>query len=82
MGTALAQAETEILSCLVPVREGRVCPRAVAARPPCPFPSRNTLKSPIPQHATYTTTITPPAHTTHTPADQARQPTPQPARPP
>jgi hypothetical protein len=82
MGAALDQTETEILSCLVPIREGRICLRAVAARPPCPYPSRNTLTGPISQHATYTTTITTPAHTTHTPTHQAKQPTSHPANPP
>jgi hypothetical protein len=82
MGAALDQTETEILSSLVPIREGRICLRAVAARPPCPYPSRTTLKGPISQHATYTTTITTPAHTTHTPTHQAKQPASHPASPP
>ena len=82
MDTALDQTETEILSCLVPRREGRICPRAVAARPACPFPSRDSLKSPIPQRASYTATITTPAHTTRTPTGQAKQPTSQPHSPP
>jgi hypothetical protein len=67
MTAALAQTETEILSCLVPRRDGRVCPRAVAARPPCPYPARNTRPSPISQHATYTITITTPDTPPHHP---------------
>jgi hypothetical protein len=81
MDTALDQTETEILSCLVPRREGRIGPRAVAARPPCPFPSRKSLHSPISQHASYTVTITTPAHTTRIPASQPEQPTSQPHSP-
>jgi Insertion element 4 transposase N-terminal/Transposase DDE domain len=85
LDTALAQTETELLACLVPRRDGRVYPRAVAARPPCPYPARNTRNTrstPISQHATYTLTITTPAHTTPTPTHQPRHPATHPQNPP
>jgi hypothetical protein len=70
---ALAQAETEILSCLVPQREGRICPRAVN-KPSSPYPSKHNHHGPISQHASYTATITPPARNADTTPHQARQP--------
>ncbi len=82
MTAALAQTETEILTCLVPRRDGRVCPRAVAARPPCPYPARNSRSTPVSHHATYTITITTPDHTTPTTTDQPRHPEAQSANPP
>src|SRR5215467_372938 len=57
---ALAQAETEILTSLVPPRQGRICPRAVT-KPSSPYPSKHNHHGPLSQHASYTTTITPPA---------------------
>jgi hypothetical protein len=82
MDTALAQTETAILSCLVPRRDGRVCPRAVATKPVSPHPSRNARTDPISQHVSYTVTITTPARPTRTSTDQATHPTPQPDNPP
>jgi hypothetical protein len=73
MDTALAGTEAEILSCLVPQRDGRVCPRAVNKRV-SPYPSRRNLTGPIPQHAEYAVLITTPGTTTRTITDQPRQP--------
>jgi hypothetical protein len=70
---ALAQAETEILSCLVPRRQGRICPRAVN-KPSSPYPSKHNHHGPISQHASYAATITPPAPRTHTTTDQPEHP--------
>lgn len=70
---ALAQAETEILSCLVPRRQGRICPRAVT-KPSSPYPSKHNHHGPLSQHASYTATITPPAPRTHTTTDQPEHP--------
>jgi hypothetical protein len=78
---ALDATETEISSCLVPRREGRVSPRAVKATRAA-YPSRNSHPGPISQHATYTTTITRPGQPTPTIADQAKQPAQHPANPP
>jgi len=78
---ALDAAETEILSCLVPQRQGRVCARAVK-KPSSPYPSRNNHDGPISQHVTYTTTITTPDPATHTSTDQPAHPARQPENPP
>ena len=77
----LAAAETEILSCLVPRREGRICVRAVN-KPVSPYPSKGNRTRPLSQHARYTATITPPANRTTTTTDQARQPPPSQHHPP
>jgi hypothetical protein len=73
MDTALAGTGTEILSSLVPRRDGRVCVRAVN-KPVSPYPSKHNCTGPISQHAQRTVTIS----THHTPAqtstDQARHP--------
>ena len=60
LGAALAATETEILSCLVPQREGRICPRAVN-KPSSPYRSKHAHHGPISQHASHTATITIPA---------------------
>jgi hypothetical protein len=73
MRTALTQTETEILSCLVPQRDGRICPRAVN-KPVSPYPSKHSHTGPISQHADYTVTITPPAPRTQTSTDQPEHP--------
>ena len=73
IGTALAGTETEILSCLVPQRDGRVCLRAVNKRV-SPYPSRRNLTGPISQHAECTVLITTPGTTTRTTTDQPRHP--------
>jgi hypothetical protein len=78
---ALDATETEILSCLVPRRHGRICPRAVS-KPVSPYPSRRSHTGPLSQHASYTATITTPAARTGNPTDQARQPTSRPDNPP
>jgi hypothetical protein len=58
----LTQVQDEILTTLVPARPGRTAPRAAHHRKPA-FPSPRNHQNPRTQHATYTTTITPP--TTH-----------------
>jgi hypothetical protein len=82
-GAALAATETEILSCLVPQRHGRICPRA-ANKPACPYPSRPSLRlrQPLSQHAQRTVTITPPRTTSHTTTHQPRHPATPPSNPP
>jgi hypothetical protein len=70
---ALTQAETEILSCLVPQRQGRICPRAVN-KPSSPYPSKHNHHGPISQHASYAVTITPPAPRNLTSTDQPEHP--------
>jgi Insertion element 4 transposase N-terminal/Transposase DDE domain len=71
MDTALASTEAEILTSLVPQREGRIYPRAVH-KPISPFPSRRACPGPISQHAQYTITTTTPAKpaSTHTHQDK------------
>jgi hypothetical protein len=73
MRTALTQTETEILSCLLPQRDGRICPRAVN-KPVSPYPSKHSHTGPISQHADYTVTITTPAPRTQTSTDQPEHP--------
>ena len=81
LDAALAATETEILSCLVPQRDGRVCPRAVN-KPSSPYRSRHNHDGPISQHADYTATITTPARPTGNSPDQAKQPPTRPGNPP
>ena len=66
---ALDAAETEILACLIPPRQGRICPRAVN-KPSSPWPSKHNHAGPLSQHASYTTTITAPAPRTQTITNQ------------
>jgi len=78
---ALSQAEAEILAAVVPPPPGRVYPRAV--KPPAArYPSRANAKTPVSQHATYTTAITTPAPPTRTTCNQHKQPQPAPNQPP
>jgi Insertion element 4 transposase N-terminal/Transposase DDE domain len=70
---ALDATETEILTCLIPPRQARICPRAVK-KPSSPHPSRHNHHGPISQHATYTTTIPAPARPTRTTTDQPEHP--------
>jgi len=70
---ALDAAETEILACLLPQRQGRICPRAVN-KPSSPYPSKHNHHGPISQHASYTTTITAPAPRTQISTDQPEHP--------
>jgi Insertion element 4 transposase N-terminal/Transposase DDE domain len=78
---ALQAAETEMMSCLVPLRQGRICPRAVKqAR--SPYKSRSSHPGPITQHARYTTTIAAPDSRTQTTTDQAKQHAQRPDDPP
>jgi hypothetical protein len=73
MTAALASAEAEILApaALLPRRPGRIYPRAAKRSAATYPPARRTR--PISQHATYTTTVTPPPPATQTPAHQAKQ---------
>ncbi len=70
---ALAGAETEMLSALIPLRPGRIWPRAVK-KARSPYKSRGTRPGPLAQHATFTATITAPGRTTANTTDQAKQP--------
>jgi len=81
LGDALQAAETEMLSCLLPVRQGRICPRAVKQARSA-YKSRSSHPGPITQHARYTATITTPDSRTQTTADQAKQHTQRPDDPP
>jgi len=76
MTTALAGTEAEILTSLVPRRDGRVCPRAVS-KPVSPYPPKHQHTGPLSQHAGYTATITSP----HTSTGQHKQPKQQPNNP-
>jgi Insertion element 4 transposase N-terminal/Transposase DDE domain len=73
MHTALAAIEAEILTTLVPDRQGRIYPRAVT-KPISPYPSRQIRPGPISQHAQYTATITTPGKPDSTSNHQGRQP--------
>jgi len=81
MTDALDAAEDQILdpAALVPDRPGRISPRTAKRRHATwPPPHR---AAPLPRHATYHATITPPATTTPQPHNQQKQPpqpTPQP----
>ena len=76
---ALTATETQILTSLLPRRQGRVYPRTVRT-PISPYASRRTR--PITQHAKYTVTITTPANSTGTTAHQHKQHPPQHPNPP
>ncbi|HTU09179.1 MAG TPA: IS4 family transposase [Trebonia sp.] len=81
LSAAAAQAEAEILAAVVPRRPGRVYPRAVK-QPSARYPSRATAKTPVSQHATYTTATTTPAPATRTSPHQRKQPQPALNHPP
>jgi hypothetical protein len=70
---ALDATETEILRCLVPPRQARICPRAVK-KPSSPYPSKHNYRGPISQHASYAVTIAAPAHRTRTSTGQPQHP--------
>ena len=78
---ALEAADTEMLSCLVPLRQGRICPRAVK-QTRSGHKSRRSHQGPLSQHAEYTITITIPGHPADTITDQARQSAQRPDNPP
>jgi hypothetical protein len=78
---ALASTETEILSSLVPQRDGRICVRAVN-KPVSPYPSKHNRTGPLSQHAQYTVTITTPRTTAPATTDQAKHPAQHPPNPP
>lgn len=68
---ALARTEADILTELVPRREGRVCVRAVT-QPSSPFPSKRNTKSPIAQHAECTITTRHPDQAPQTTTEQPK----------
>jgi hypothetical protein len=74
MDTALASTEAEILTSLIPQRNGRIYPRAVN-KPISPYPSRHARPGPVSQHAEYTITIHPPHQPPRTITDQPEHPT-------
>jgi len=78
---ALAETEADILTELIPRREGRVCVRAVV-RPSSPFPSKRNAKGPISQHAECTVTIRRPDQPPQTTTDQPKDPKNPKTRPP
>jgi hypothetical protein len=77
----LDATETEILACLIPRREGRICPRAVN-KPSSPYHSKHNHTGPISQHATYAATIITPASRTQNSTDQPEHPGNQENKPP
>jgi hypothetical protein len=81
LGEALAGAETEMLNALIPLRPGRIWPRAVK-KPRSSYRSRGTRPGPLAQHATCTITIPAPRRTTGNPTEQARQPAQHAGNPP
>ena len=81
LDAALASTETEILSSLVPQRDGRICVRAVN-KPVSPYPSKHNHTGPLSQHAHYTVTITTPRTTPHTTTHQPKNPAQHPPNPP
>jgi hypothetical protein len=72
-GTALADAEADILTEVVPERGGRACVRAVT-QPSSPYRSRGNRKGPLSQHADYTVTIRHPDQAPRTSTEQAKHP--------
>lgn len=81
MNAALAGTEAEILTSLVPRRDGRVCPRAVN-KPVSPYLSKRNHTGPLSQHASYTATFTTPTTPACTSTDQAKHPIQHPGNPP
>jgi hypothetical protein len=70
---ALARAETEMLAVLVPLREGRIWPRAAKKTRPA-SKARRSRPGPLAQHATCTVTITPPGRPAENTTSQPKQP--------
>ena len=81
MNTALAGTEAEILTSLVPRRDGRVCPRAVN-KPVSPYLSKRNHPDPLPHHSVYTATFTTPTPPARTSTDQAKHSIQHPGNPP
>jgi transposase IS4-like protein/DDE family transposase len=81
LGDALAAAETEMLKALVPVREGRIWPRAVK-KTRSPYKSRGSRPGPLAQHGTCTVAVPAPRTTTENTTGQARQPAQRTGSPP
>lgn len=70
---ALDATGTELLSCLIPRRDGRICVRAVH-RHVSPYRARSGHPGPLSQHASYTVTIAPPTRPARTRPDQPKHP--------
>lgn len=71
---ALAAAEDEIRTALVPERPCRICPRQVKRVPFTAFPAaKRDQQAPLSRHATVTVTISPPGQTTQRSPDQQKQ---------
>jgi hypothetical protein len=81
MPTTLASIEAEILTTLIPPRQGRIYPRAVT-KPISPYPSQATRPGPVSQHAQYTLTTTTPRRPASTRTHQHKQPGTPHANPP
>jgi hypothetical protein len=81
MPAALAGTEAEILTSLVPRRDGRVCPRAVN-KPVSPYLSKRNRTGPLSQHARYTVTFAIPSTPARTTTDQAKHAIEHPGNPP
>lgn len=73
LGQALDDAEAEMLAVLVPLAEGRICPRAVK-KPSAPYRSRRGCPGPLSQHVTCTVAITAPEPAARTTTDQPKHP--------
>lgn len=73
LGDALDRAEAEMLSVLIPPRQGRIWPRAVK-KPSSPYRSRRGCPGPLSQRASYTITIPAPGRSAETTTGQAKQP--------
>jgi hypothetical protein len=74
---ALAETHADILTELIPRREGRICARVIT-RPKASFPSRDNHKGPLSQHADRQITIHPATHTTPSQAKHHDNPQNQP----
>lgn len=73
LSQALDDAEAEMPAVLVPLTQGRICPRAVK-KPRSPYRSRRGCPGPVSQHGTCTVAITAPGPATRTTTDQPKQP--------
>jgi hypothetical protein len=82
LAAALDAHENQILTCLVPRRAGRICPRTVRKVSRSSYSGRKHGQGPISRHATITTAITPPAPASRTPRNQQEQPGTRRIRPP
>lgn len=80
---ALAAAEDQIRTALVPERPHRACPRQVRRVPFTSFPARKRgQETPVSRHAACTITVNPPDQTTSHHPDQRQQPASHATKPP